>query len=101
MNRKKFQKRVENFICDHCGFFIEGSGYTDHCPKCLWSKHLDINPGDRYADCKGMMEPIGVEIKNGEYTIYYKCQKCGYKHRVKSAADDNFNEIIKLSAKIN
>jgi len=44
---KKFQKRIENFTCEKCGLFVKGTGYTDHCPNCLWSKHMDINPGDR------------------------------------------------------
>jgi rubrerythrin len=97
MEEKKFQKRVENFICEHCGFFVKGSGYTDHCPKCLWSKHVDINPGDRESGCNGMMKPIGIKIEQGEYVIYYQCIKCGYKHRVKSNPEDNFEEILKLS----
>ena len=42
------------------------------------------------------MEPIGVEIKNKKYIINYKCIKCGYKHKVKSAPDDDFDEILSL-----
>jgi rubrerythrin len=94
---KKFERRVENFHCSHCGNFVEGTGYTDHCPACLWSKHVDINPGDRKENCGGMMEPIGVETKGDGYIIYYKCLDCNYPHRVKSSPDDNFDEILKLS----
>ncbi len=97
MPAKKFQKRKEDFVCTHCGFKVQGTGYTDHCPKCLWSKHCDINPGDRLANCQGLMEPVGVETVSGEYIIHYKCQKCGYKHRVKAAAEDNFEKIVKLT----
>ncbi|MFH1225675.1 MAG: RNHCP domain-containing protein, partial [bacterium] len=61
------------------------------------SRHCDVNPGDRACSCLGLMEPMGVEIVSGEYAIYYQCAKCGFKHRVKSAKDDNFEEIIKLS----
>ncbi len=96
MQEKRFQKRVEDFICEHCEAFIEGSGYTDHCPKCLWSKHVDINPGDRKSNCSGMMKPMGVEIKRNKYIIHHRCTKCGYKFKVKSAPDDNFEEILKL-----
>jgi rubrerythrin len=94
---KKFQRKIEDFVCENCGEKIKGNGYTDHCPKCLFSKHVDINPGDREADCKGMMKPIGFELKNGEYVINYECTKCGYKYRVKSAPEDSFEEILKLA----
>lgn len=96
MEEKRFQKRVEDFVCERCGMFIKGTGYTDHCPNCLWSKHVDINPGDRKAKCGGPMEPVGVEVKGGKNIIHYRCQKCGYRFRVKSAPDDNFEEVLKL-----
>ncbi len=96
MEEKRFQKKIEDFTCEHCGAIVKGKGYTDHCPKCLWSKHVDINPGDRKSECKGLMEPIGVEIKNKKYIINYRCIKCGYEHRVKSTPDDNFDEILSL-----
>ncbi|MBR6751902.1 MAG: RNHCP domain-containing protein, partial [Alphaproteobacteria bacterium] len=46
---KQFVKRVENFTCAHCGAEVFGNGYTNHCPKCLWSRHVDNNPGDRMS----------------------------------------------------
>lgn len=94
---RKFQRTIEDFICENCGTKTKGNGYTDHCPKCLWSRHVDINPGDREADCGGIMEPIGVEVKNKEYIIDYKCTRCGYKHRVKSASEDSLDEMLKLA----
>ena len=96
MQEKRFQKHVEDFICENCGEKIKGKGYTNHCPKCLWSKHVDVNPGDRKSECGGLMKPIGAEAKSDKYIIYYLCTKCGFKHRVKSATDDNFDEIIKI-----
>jgi len=97
MPTKKFQRKIEDFVCDKCGQAVRGTGYTDHCPNCLWSRHVDKNPGDRAASCGGAMAPIEVEIKNGKYLIHYKCQQCGFLHRVRAAADDNFEAIIKLS----
>ncbi len=97
MPAKRFQRKIEDFVCQRCGHKVKGSGYTDHCPKCLWSKHVDINPGDRQAKCGGLMEPKGVEIKGGETIIYYQCRQCGFKHRVKAAADDDFEAILKLT----
>ncbi|MDD4027925.1 MAG: RNHCP domain-containing protein, partial [Bacilli bacterium] len=43
----------ENFICEVCKKEVKSLGYTarDHCPYCLSSKHVDINPGDRKCTC--------------------------------------------------
>ena len=93
-----FIKKVENFICEHCGIKVTGTGYTNHCPKCLWSKHVDKNiPGDRNDSCHGLMEPIGVEIKHGEYSLIHRCQKCGKIMKNKTNPEDNFEKIIELS----
>ncbi len=61
MEGRRFQRRIENFTCGNCGAEIVGGGYTDHCPFCLFSKHVDVNPGDRNAKCGGVMKPVAVE----------------------------------------
>lgn len=93
---RKFQRTIEDFLCEKCGFEVRGSGYTNHCPKCLWSKHVDVNPGDRLSQCGGMMEPVSVETKNGNYVIIHRCIKCGHEKRNKASKDDNFEAILKL-----
>ena len=98
MSEKKFQRNKENFVCERCGFIVHGNGYTNHCPQCLWSKHVDINPGDRQENCQGIMEPIGMEVKNGKYTILHRCTKCGLKKKNKISKDDNFDAIVQLSS---
>jgi len=97
---RKFQRKKENFKCLNCGTEVAGTGYTDHCPVCLWSRHVDINPGDRAEKCRGLLEPVGVEVKAGGYVICYKCRECGFRHRVRASGDDNMEELIKLSANI-
>ena len=74
---RKFQKRKEDFTCDHCGLAVSGTGYTNHCPRCLWGKHVDVHPGDRAATCGGLMEPIGVSLEHGSYRILHRCVACG------------------------
>ncbi len=96
MTEKRFKKTKENFTCHNCGYLTKGSGYTNHCPKCLWSKHVDVNPGDRQEICKGLMKPISVEIKKGDYIIIHECVLCGLRKKNKSAKDDNFNILLKL-----
>lgn len=70
MAAKKFKRTKEDFIGESCGFKVRGDGYTNHCPNCLWGKHVDVNPGDRQSDCRGMMEPVGVEMKKGALCYY-------------------------------
>ncbi len=93
---KKFERKIEEFTCDNCELFVQGNGYTDHCPSCLYSKHVDINPGDRNCSCCGIMKPVAAEVKKDGYKIHYDCQSCGHKHKVKSSPDDNFEVILKL-----
>lgn len=99
MKTKLFQKTKEDFICGHCGQEVAGNGYTNHCSRCLWSKHVDINPGDRSANCGGMMEPVSVEVKSGEYTITHRCVKCGFEKRNKTSKDDNFEVVLQISSR--
>ncbi len=97
MLAKKFQRHIEDFICEHCGIKVQGNGYTNHCPKCLWSKHVDINPGDRASACQALMKPIDLESKGDGQVITYHCLKCGFERKNKVAETDDLEELIKLS----
>ena len=96
---KKFTMRDENFNCENCGNEVKKLNYTarDHCPYCLFSKHLDILPGDRENKCHGLLRPVGVEKYKDKYKILYICDRCGDSHRNISANDDDFSKIIELS----
>ena len=91
-----FTRQIEDFTCEHCGAEIKGNGYTNHCPECLWSKHVDINPGDRAEVCGGLMEPIAFEGSSDALSVIHCCLKCGYKKRNKLAPADNLDVMIKL-----
>ncbi|KKW20129.1 MAG: hypothetical protein UY63_C0001G0034 [Parcubacteria group bacterium GW2011_GWA2_51_10] len=95
---KRFQRRIEDFVCAHCGVKVVGDGYTNHCPQCLWSKHVDINPGDRAATCGGLMEPIRVDGGSGEYRLVHLCHDCGIERRNKMEKGDDINALITLAA---
>lgn len=92
----------EEFICENCNNKVSKLEYSarDHCPLCLYSKHVDINPGDRANNCKGLLEPIGIEKFKKTYKILYKCKKCKELHKNIMAIDDNIDIIIKISTKI-
>ena len=89
----------EEFTCEFCGKKIEKLKHTarDHCNYCLYSKHVDINPGDRKNTCHGLLKPIGIEKFKNTYKIIYKCEKCNMIHKNIIASDDNYDLIIELS----
>lgn len=94
---KKFQKKREDFVCEKCGAEVAGTGFTNHCPKCLWSKHVDKNPGDRGESCGGLMRPASVEGTQIQYTILFVCEKCGAQKKNKVWPEDNFDEVLKVA----
>ena len=103
---KRFTKNDGGFLCAHCGKEVSPLGYSsrNHCPRCLCSLHVDVNPGDRANECGGLMEPIRVEpdSKKG-YVIVHKCTKCGEIKRNRAAHEakdqpDDIRLLIKLTA---
>ena len=95
----QFQKRVEDFTCAHCGVSVAGSGFTNHCPKCLWSMHVDVHPGDRAEACLGLMEPVRLEGSSPDYTIVHRCRRCGLERRNKAAANDDEKALLTLAGR--
>lgn len=91
----------ENFICENCNKPVEKLNYTarDHCPYCLYSKHVDINPGDRANACHGLLKPIDIEKFKSTYKIIYRCEKCGEIHKNIVASDDDISVLIEISCK--
>lgn len=97
---KRFTMIDEEFKCANCHAMVPPLKYSarDHCPFCLYSMHLDNNPGDRSCECKGLLEPIGIKKHKDTYKIIYRCQKCKAEKVNIAANDDDFDLIIKLSA---
>jgi DNA-directed RNA polymerase subunit RPC12/RpoP len=122
MNPPKDKKREKTlqkekgqgcFRCCHCGREVSfskdiGTAHRNHCPFCLWSKHVDEKkPGDRQAQCQSGMKPIGLAFKQagkdkygrprqGEIMLIHKCTGCGKISLNRIAADDNEKEILKV-----
>ena len=88
MTDKKFQRTIEDFTCAKCGAEVTGDGYTNHCPKCLYSRHVDVNPGDRAATCGGLMAPVGLEQKSGGWVVKHRCEACGFERPCKASPED-------------
>lgn len=92
----------DGFTCGHCqrvvGPLPSGGHNRNHCPYCLYSRHVDAErSGDRASACKGMMEPIGVfERPNGEEVIVHLCLKCGFERFNRVGADDDEAQVASL-----
>ena len=91
-----FQRVKEDFVCEHCGAHVLGDGYTNHCPQCLWSKHVDVSPGDRAAECGGLMKPVGIEGSTPEYVLTQKCTTCEHVRRNKVQRQDSTEAVLAL-----
>lgn len=91
-----FTRQIENFICENCRTKVIGNGFTNHCPKCLYSKHVDVNPGDRAEVCGGLMKPISVIKKGDEYSVVQQCLRCGFERKNKVLSGDDFESLLKI-----
>lgn len=94
---KRFTKNDGGFVCAHCGREVAPLKYSsrNHCPYCLFSLHVDVNPGDRACGCGGLMYPISVvpHPRHG-FVITHKCSVCGKTGRNKCASDDDMALLI-------
>ena len=106
MENKRFTKNDNGFVCQNCGKEVLPLGYTsrNHCPFCLYSLHVDVNPGDRANECKGLLRPIRAlpDPKRG-YIIVHRCDKCGGISRNRAANEakvqpDDIDLLIRLTA---
>jgi formylmethanofuran dehydrogenase subunit E len=109
MEQKRFTKNDSGFICANCGKEVlpMGTSSRNHCPFCLCSLHVDVNPGDRANECGGLMRPIRTEpdARRG-FIIIHKCDKCGEIRRNRAALNakdqpDNRSLLIRLTAGLN
>jgi hypothetical protein len=95
----------ESFRCRHCRLDVPldapGTRHRNHCPSCLWSRHLDDRiPGDRAADCGGSMEPIAVCVRaDGEWALIHRCGGCDAVRLNRIAGDDNALLLMRLAVR--
>jgi len=99
------RQRIISFRCRHCGLDVSthapGTAHRNHCPNCLWSRHLDDDsPGDRAAECGSSMEPIAICVRgDGEWVIVHRCTGCDALSLNRTAGDDNPLILLRLAVK--
>ncbi len=99
------QARRPSFNCIQCKNEVPtdatSTKHRNHCPICLWSRHVDVAIGDRRSHCQSAMEPIGLTIKRdgGELMIVHRCVGCGTIGKNRIAGDDNHASITNLLIK--
>ncbi len=93
----RFTRKRENFECNQCGLFVIGNGYTNHCPRCLWSMHVDVNPGDRASACRGPMEPVEAVYEIAGFVIKHRCTECGAEKKISSSENDNADLLLEIT----
>ena len=88
----------EDFECVNCGTVVVGNGFTNHCPQCLCSKHVDGTPGDRQMleVCGCLMEPVGITNTRGGSAIVHKCINCGVESINRVSPDDDIDEVLRI-----
>ena len=95
----------DSFRCGKCGLDVpthaSGTAHRNHCPNCLWSRHLDADtPGDRAADCGSLMEPIAMSVRgDGEWVLVHRCTGCGEIHLNRTAGDDNPLLLLRVAVR--
>lgn len=91
------------FICEQCGEKISpltNGSYRNHCPLCLYSKHVDHLPGDRASRCLGLMRPIGLAYKAKKgWQLIHQCLVCDH-HSVNKIAQDTVqpDDVCKVAS---
>jgi hypothetical protein len=110
MLRGMREEAEDGFTCRHCGAFVSsaislaGVINRNHCPYCLWSRHLDLErPGDRMSACKALMRPVGLARKKvlkkygedrGELMLVHRCTECDRLSANRLAADDDVDMLL-------
>jgi hypothetical protein len=97
-------KRPRSFRCAHCHLDIPtdapGTAHRNHCPACLWSRHVDDHPGDRAMseECGSSMEPIAISVRGqGEWVLIHRCIGCGELKANRAAGDDSPLLLLRLA----
>ena len=102
MSTKRAARREDGFSCVRCRAPVPAAAWgtknRNHCPRCLWSRHVDDEIGDRRSACAQAMEPIAVAARpDGEWAIVHRCTGCGHLRANRIAGDDDERALLALA----
>jgi len=90
------------FVCGRCGRTVgptaSGTRHRNHCPYCLWSRHVDRRPGDRRSSCRSLMAPVAIWDRGGEWVLLHRCERCASIRANRVAPDDDITALLTLAA---
>ena len=113
MRHNRTHAQEQGFVCVQCHLFVScapdaaGVQNRNHCPGCLWSRHLDWrSAGDRLSVCRAAMRPVGLTTKrgrnkyarerDGELMLIHQCTACETLVINRIAADDSAVAILAI-----
>lgn len=90
-----------------CAPIVAGVQNRNHCPACLWSRHMDwLEAGDRLSGCRAPMQPIGLTTKrsknkyarerDGELMLIHRCTGCAKIVINRIGGDDSPAAILEI-----
>jgi hypothetical protein len=102
------QNENTGFLCLHCGLNVlalSNGSYRNHCPSCLYSRHVDVMPGDRASLCRSLMQPVGLTYKAKKgWQIMHQCITCRTMSVNKVAVDtvqpDDYQAVAGLGSSV-
>src|SRR3989339_1192480 len=106
---RAFHLEKPEFRCCHCNALVGlnpvmGTAHRNHCPLCLWSRHVDTKPGNRASTCHGGMAPVSLafaqarhdkygQARTGDVMLVHLCMSCGSVNLNRIAGDDSLEAM--------
>lgn len=100
MGRSAQNRGFRCVVCERDVEPLTNGSYRNHCPFCLSSLHVDVEPGDRRASCGGVMDAVALRRPRKGPQIVHRCRRCGAQRLNRVAEDteqpDELDALIRL-----
>ena len=55
--------------------------------------HVDVNPGDRAARCRALMQPVALLYERGTFVLVHECTRCRLRRRNRAHDHDDLSSL--------
>ena len=93
MGRREQNTGFSCVVCEEPVSALTNGSYRNHCPFCLSSLHVDVEPGDRASGCRGVMNAVDVVWSSKGWQLVHRCRACSATKRNRIAPDDDVVRI--------